>query len=219
MSMEKIKIMVVDDHNVLRQALAAMINENENYVVVGEAENGRVALEKMRHVKPDIVLLDICMPILNGIDIIKHIKAILPACSIIILSMYDNSMFIRVALEHGASGYLLKDIDACELFRAMDSVHRGNIYLCDKISNKVISDYTALSREKKYTSSLEILSPREREIFQLIAEGNRGKEIAKKLNISSKTVEHHRYAIMAKLGCTNTAEIVRLAIKEGIIIP
>ncbi len=217
--MEKIKILVVDDHKILRSGLIELLSKREKHQIVGEAENGREALEKIKKCKPDVVFLDISMPELNGIEAIDQIRKSAPSCRIIILTMYDNNKYVAYALSHGISGYLLKDIDAEELFAAIDAVMAGDIYLCEKINRKVIRDFASLTRDKTYSTPLDALSPREQEVFQLIAEGFTGKCIADKLNISPKTVEHHRYRIMEKLRCNNIAQIVRLALKEGVITP
>ena len=217
--MSSVKIMVVDDHRIFRQGLIELLHKNADYEIIGEAGNGREALEKIKEVKPDIIFLDISMPELNGVEAIDQIKKICPMCRIIILSMYDNSKYISFALKHGVSGYLLKDIEAEELNKAVKTVMENEIYLCDKINKKIIHNYAVLTRGKVFSTPLEALSARESEVFQLMAEGFTGKEIASKLNISQKTVEHHRYRVMEKLGCNNTAQIVRLALKEGIIVP
>ncbi|SYZ72831.1 TRAP-type C4-dicarboxylate transporter, periplasmic solute-binding protein [Candidatus Zixiibacteriota bacterium] len=217
--MEKIKILVVDDHKIVRSGLIELLNKRENHQVVGEAENGREALEKIKKCRPDIVFLDISMPEMNGIEAIDQIRKSVPSCRIVILTMYDNNKYVAYALSHGISGYLLKDINAEELFIAIDRVMAGDVYLCEKINRKVIRDFASLTRDSTFSTPLDALSAREQEVFQLIAEGNTGKEIAGKLNISPKTVEHHRYKIMEKLQCSNIAQIVRLALKEGIITP
>jgi len=217
--MSPVKIMVVDDHRIFRQGLMELLRKNIDYKVVGEAGNGREALEKIKDIKPNIIFLDISMPELNGIDAIDEIKKTCPSCRIIILSMYDNSKYISFALKHGVSGYLLKDIEIDELYRSIKTVMENEIYLCDKINKKIIRDYAVMARAKVFSAPMESLSARETEVFQLIAEGFTSKEIASKLNISNKTVEHHRYSMMEKLGCHNTAQIVRLALKEEIIIP
>ena len=217
--MAPVRILVVDDNRIFRQGIIELLRKNNDYEIVGEAGNGREALEKIKDVKPDIVFLDISMPELNGVDAIDQIRKICPTCRIIILSMYDNSKYISFALKHGVSGYLLKDIEADELFKAIKTVMENEIYLCDKINKKIIRNYAVMTRGRVFSTPLEALSAREAQVFQLMAEGFTGKEIASKLNISQKTVEHHRYRVMEKLGCSNTAQIVRLALKEGIIVP
>lgn len=217
--MEKVKIFIVDDHRIFRQGLAELLLKNSRYQIVGEAGDGREAPEKIRKAKPDVVLLDISMPELNGIDAINQIKKLWPSGKVIILSMHDKSSFISSALSQGVSAYLLKDIDAKELFDAIETVLDGGIYLSEKVNQLVIHDYVDLAQSKEFSSPIDMLSNREREVFQLIAEGYTGKEIADKLNISYKTVEHHRYKIMAKLSCRNISQVIRLAAKEGIIPP
>jgi len=212
-----IKIMLVDDHKIVRQGILELLRKCDKYDVISEAENGRVAISQLNQLNPDVIIMDIEMPELNGIDALSIIKKRFENIHIIIMSMFDKSNYICEALRKGASGYLLKDINADELFSAIDSVYEGNIYLCERINQQVIHGYVDLAQEKEYSSPINTLSPREREVFQLVAEGSSGKEIADKLNISYKTVEHHKYKIMSKLGCLNTTQLVRLAIKEGII--
>jgi len=215
--MQMVKIFLIDDHRVFRQGLSELLKKNGNNEIVGEASNGREALEKLRECKPDVIFLDISMPELNGIDACPMIRKIVPHARIIILSMYDTSKYICSALSRGVSGYLLKDIDACELKTAVETVMNGNIYLSQRINQQVIKDYMDIAHENKFASLIDTLTVREKEILQLVAEGHSGKEIADRLNISYKTVEHHRYKIMSKLSCHNVAQMIRIAIKEGII--
>lgn len=215
--MREVRIFIVDDHGIFRQGLAELLLKNSSYRIVGEAGNGREALQKIEKAKPDIIFLDISMPELNGLDAISQIKRLWPSGKIIILSMHDKSTYIRSALDQGAVAYLLKDIDADELFEAINAVLDGQVYLSGKIDELIIHDHVDLVQSGKYSPPIDSLSKREREVFQLIVEGYSGKEIAGKLNISYKTVEHHRCSIMSKLSCKSIAQLIRLAAKEGII--
>jgi len=216
--MDKFKIFIVDDHKIFRQGLAELLLKSGEYTVVGEAVNGREAIEKIRKIKPDITFLDISMPELNGIDAINQIKQAWPTGHIIMLSMFDKSRLICESLKRGVSAYLLKDIGSKELYEAIGIVLKGDIYLCERINQKVIRNYVDQTQKNEFPSPIDILSPREREVFQLIAEGFAGKEIAGKLNISYKTVEHHKGKVFRKLNCSSYIELIRLALKENIIM-
>ncbi|MCP4706904.1 MAG: response regulator transcription factor [candidate division Zixibacteria bacterium] len=215
--MGKIEILVVDDHDLLRRGLIELLNKNNSFSIVGEACNGRKAIEIAEKVQPDIILLDISMPELNGIEAIGRLKQVCPSCKIIIITMHNLNKHISSALKQNISGYLLKSIGADELFTAIDKVYRGGFYFCEEINQKIISEYTSFIGGISSQSSIDALSPREKEVLQLVVEGFTGKEIAKKMNISPKTVEHHRYHLMSKLKCSNIAGLIRMAIEEGIV--
>ncbi len=215
--MNVVKIFIADDHRIFREGFTEVLAKRGRYEIVGEASNGREAVSKIPDVKPDIVFLDISMPEMNGIEALTQIRKIYPSAKIIMLSMHDKGTYVFQALGKGASGYLLKDTEAEEIYRAIDTAMAGGVHLSDKINQQVIKDYIDIAGEKNITSPLDTLTNREREIFQLVAEGHSGKEIAGKLNISPKTVEHHRSKVMSKLSCQNIAQIIRLAIKEGVI--
>ncbi len=215
--MGKIKILVVDDHDLLRRGLIELLVKNNGFSIVGEASNGREAIEVAEKVRPDIILLDISMPELNGIEAIGRLRQVCPQVKIIIITMHNLSRHISSALKQNVSGYLLKSIGASELFTAIEKVYRGGFYFCEEINQKIISEYTSFIGGVTSKSSMDILSPREKEVLQLVVEGFTGKEIAVKMNISPKTVEHHRYHLMSKLKCSNVASLIRVAIEEGIV--
>jgi len=215
--MGKINIVVVDDHDLLRQGLIELLEKNNGFSIVGEACNGREAIEVAEKVKPDIILLDISMPELNGLEAIGRLKQVNPSGKIIIITMHNLNRHISSALKHKVSGYLLKSVGASELFAAIEKVYRGGYYFCEEINEKIISEYTSFIGGITSQSSIDILTPREKEVVQLVVEGFTGKEIAVKMNISSKTVEHHRYHLMSKLKCSNVANLIRMAIEEGIV--
>jgi len=209
--------MIVDDHSMLRKGLIELLNKNAGYEVVGEAANGRDALKTAESVKPDVILLDVSMPELNGIDAITHLKKIRPEAKIIIISMYDSERHIKGALRNGATGYLHKGADASELFLAIDRVHKGKYYLSDRINDKFL--YNVISSDFKSISDdqSDILTTREKEILHLVVEGCCGKEISDRLNISLKTVEHHRSNILSKMNCVNAAQLVYKSFREGFL--
>ncbi len=217
--MRQIRLFLVDDHVIFRQSLTQLLAINDQCVIVGEAGDGRQAVKEIGAVKPDIVLLDISMPELNGLETIGMITRQSPDTRVIILSMHDESRYICGALKRGAAGYLTKGSDSEELFSAITRVYGGDVYLGKQINQRVIRDYVDLIQDKKIVSPIETLSSREREVLQLVAEGHTGKEIAGTLNISYKTVEHHRHSLMVKLSCDNLSQLIRLAAREGVISP
>lgn len=217
MKMEKVRFYLIDDHVLFREGLCGLITMDDRFEVIGEANNGRKALQDLSKKKPDIIFLDISMPELNGLNTITPLKKLLPYSKIIIISMFDKSRYICDALTLGVDGYLLKDIGTNELYKAIDTVLSGKRYLSEKINQMIIQDYVGVIKECKISSPIETLSGREKEVFQLLIEGNTGKEIADKLNISYKTVEHHRSKLMKKLSCNTLAQLIHLAAKEDLL--
>lgn len=219
--MNSISIIVVDDHTLVREGICSLLDKIENVEILAEANNGREALKLIEKYHPKIVLLDIAMPEMNGLEVVYQISKDHPEISVIILSMHANEEYVIQALKNGASGYLLKDAAKSELEIAINAVMKGEIYLAPYISRNLVGDYLSLVKDNhdfknhiKYPS--ELLSPRKREILQLIAEGNSTKEIAFKLNLSTKTIEAHRKQIMEILNIFDIAGLVRFAIKTGI---
>ncbi len=220
--MNQIKVLIADDHTLIRAGIRELLQNINGIQVVGEASNGREALEKIREVSPDIVLLDIAMSELNGLEVAERVNKEFPVVSVIILSMYANEEYVLQALKVGANGYLLKDSAPNELEIAIRAVTRGETYLSPSISKTLVSDYlkriTETHVEERGTDNVFVkLTSRQREILQLIAEGNSTKEIAVKLNVSVKTVETHRMKIMERLGIHDIPGLVRYAIRNGII--
>ena len=207
-------ILIADDHRLLREGLRALL-EREGFQVVGEAENGRAAVKLARQLQPDIVITDIGMPDLNGVDATRQIRAEAPRAKVLALSMHTESRFVLGILEAGASGYLLKDSAFEELSVAIKALLKGQIYLSPAIAGLVVErslarmDFTGRPPQAK-------LSKREQEVLQLIAEGKSTREIAAKLYVSVKTVETHRKQIMDKLGIYTVAELTKYAIREGV---
>jgi len=215
--MARTSVFVVDDHTLVRQGLIQLLGMHSEIQIVGEAANGREALSKIPLAKPDIVLLDISMPELDGINIIGRLKKLWPDGKIIILTMHDNSHYVVDALRNGASAYLLKDLTDQELVTVINTVRDGQIYLSSKLNQLVIRKYVALMQENSLSTPLDILTEREREVFQLVVEGYTTKEISAKLNIAPKTTEHHRKKVLEKLSLKNTSQLMRYAAKEGYI--
>ncbi|MFA5422965.1 MAG: response regulator transcription factor [Phycisphaerae bacterium] len=210
-----IRIILADDHKITRQGLHSLIDENEDMEVIAEAQNGREVVELTREMNPDVIIMDVSMPDLNGVEATRQIIQENPRVRVIALSMHSDTLFVSEMLKSGASGYLLKDCAFQELKQAIRSVIEGKAYLSPSISGVVVEDY--LHRlNKAETSISEVLTDREREVLQLIAEGQSTKQIALKLHISAKTVETHRRQIMNKLDLHTVAELTKYAIRKGL---
>lgn len=214
---EKIKILIADDHRLVREGLKALLESQSDIEIVGEASDGHETIKKTKELQPDIVLMDISMPNLNGLEATRTIRRKYPNTKVLILTMHLNDEYIFQSLQLGASGYLLKENAAEDLINAIRSVQEGNSYLSPSISKTVIEAYLRKRTTGKGGSAFEVLTAREREILQLIAEGFTNKEIGKKLYISTKTVEAHRAHIMKKLDIHEVAKLVRFAIQKGLV--
>jgi two-component system, NarL family, response regulator NreC len=212
-----IKVLLADDHKIIRQGMKAMLQSQHDIEVVGEASDGNEALNMTVSLKPDVILLDIMMPNLNGIEVAHQIKQRGLRTKIVILSMHANASYAVRALHNGALAYVIKDADFSEILQAIHSAFLGRRYLSTVIADEVIE--MLLSSEGEKTGSLESLSSREREVLQLIAEGNTNTAIAVKLTLSVRTVEAHRARIMAKLRINSQAELVRFAVQQGLVSP
>ncbi len=210
-----IRILLADDHKITRQGLRSLLDENDDMEVLAEAENGRDAIELARKLNPDVIIMDVSMPDLNGVEASRQIIQDNPDIKVIALSMHSDTLFVSEMLKSGASGYLLKDCAFQELEQAIRTVTDGKAYLSPSISGVVVEDYLhRLSKADMSTS--EVLTDREREVLQLIAEGQSTKQVALKLHISAKTVETHRRQIMNKLDMHTVAELTKYAIRKGL---
>jgi DNA-binding NarL/FixJ family response regulator len=215
--MKTLRILLVDDHALVRAGIGELVQKLPGVEVIGEASNGRQALEIVQAQMPDLVLLDIGMKELNGLDVAERITRDYPGVKTLILSMHANEEYVLRALRAGACGYMLKDSAITELKLAIDAVLAGKTYLSPSISRSVIDSYLNRTAAPARKNSLELLTPRQREILQLIAEGNSTKEIAANLNLSAKTVETHRAQLMERLDIYDVASLVRFALREGLI--
>jgi len=211
----KITILVADDHHIVREGLKMLLNQQPNMEVVGEAEDGRTTVRLTQKLQPDLVIMDIGMPGLNGIDATRQIKAEVPGVKVIALSMHADKRFVAGMLKAGASGYLLKYCASEELVNAIHLVMDKRTYLSPDIASTVVEDYVQKLSESD-ASAFSLLTSREREVLQLFAEGKITRQIAAILNISVKTVEAHRKQIMEKLGFQSFADLIKYAIREGL---
>jgi DNA-binding NarL/FixJ family response regulator len=212
-----IKVMLVEDHELVRAGLRALLENVPDVEVVAEASDGREALRKIEVFGPDIVLMDIALPEMNGLETTAFALERFPATKVIILSMYSNEEYVWQALRAGATGYLLKNASTSELELALKAVARGESYLSPPVSTQLVQDFTR--RAKGEPSSLERLTPRQRQILQLIARGHTTQQIADELTISPKTVETHRTQLMQRLEIFDIAGLVRYAVHMGLVMP
>jgi two-component system, NarL family, response regulator NreC len=201
----------------MRAGLRALLERHPNLEVVGEAENGRQTVQLSASLRPDVVVMDIGMPILNGIEATKEIVNQRPAAAVVILSMYSDESYVMRALKAGARAYLLKDSAAADLISAIDAVSQGKSFFSPKVSRILAEDYVRILKQKGAVDSYDLLTSREREILQLLAEGKANKEVATALNISPYTVETHRSHILEKLNLHTPAELILYAVRKGII--
>lgn len=213
----KIKVLIVDDHTVVRAGIVALMNNEPDIQVVGEASDGLDALEKVTLLLPDIVLIDISMPGMNGIEATYRIKRQHDTMKVLVLTQYDNEEYIKRALQCGASGYLLKNSLATDLLSAIREVHAGNQFFTPAVSKIIVDSF--IRHESAHPANIKevALTPREREILQMIAEGKTNQNIADKLFISVRTVEFHRSNIIEKLGAHDVASLVKYAIQQGLV--
>jgi DNA-binding NarL/FixJ family response regulator len=212
----RITILIVDDHTLLRDGIRAILEEQPDITVVGQAEDGREAVRLASQLRPNVVLMDIAMPLLNGLEATRQIKREHPEINVLILTMYDHEEYFRQVLEVGASGYIIKRAAASELVAAIRAVNRGEAVLSPVITRLLLEDY--LQRySNKIESDPDALSPREREVLQLIAEGKTSREIAEIMHLSIKTIQSHRTSLMQKLDLHDRGELIKYAIQKKII--
>ncbi len=212
MKKKKIRVLLADDHALVRQGFRMILSAEPDIEIVGEAGNGRETVELTEKLQPDVVVMDVAMPEMNGIEATRRLASLAPRTRVLALSMYKDSVYVREILRAGARGYLLKDAIDRDLLAAVRAVAAGEGYLSPAVSEAVLSDY-----RRHVSDPLDLLTAREREVLQMIAEGKTNKEIATALNLSVYTVDAHRGRIMEKLNLHSVGELVRFALRAGLI--
>jgi DNA-binding NarL/FixJ family response regulator len=215
--MNPIRVLLADDHKLIRAGLRLVVDQQPDLSVVGEADDGRQAVELARSLQPDVVVMDIGMPNLNGIEAARQIRAIRPDAAVVMLSMHSDEGYVLRALGAGARAYLLKDSATTDLVQAIRAVVEGKSFFSPAVSKVLLQDYMRKLQRSGAEDSYDLLSPREREVLQLVAEGKSNKEIASLLNLSVYTVETHRAKIMQKLNLKGVPELILYAVRKGII--
>lgn len=212
-----IEVFLVDDHAVFREGVRLLLEQEDDIKIVGEAEDGHEAVSKIPQADPDVVLMDISMPNLNGIEATRQLKEEQAEIDILVLSMKSNAEDAYQALKAGATGYILKKSAGEEVVEAVHTAYKGGRFLSDQINKSLVENYIIESAGQDQDNLLQELSPREREVLQLVAEGKATKEIAKMLHLSNSTIETYRKRMMKKLGLNNLTELIKFAIKHDII--
>jgi two-component system response regulator NreC len=212
-----IRILLADDHTVMRRGIRLLLESQPEFSVVAEASDGRQAVQQAEETQPDVAVVDIAMPNLSGIEAAQRIVTALPNTAIVILSMHSDEGYVLRALKAGAKGYLLKDSAEGDLIEAIKAVHQGKTFFSPEISKMLVEDYVREIRTRGAEDSYDLLTPREREILQLLAERKSNKEIALALNLSPYTIETHRRNLQEKLNLHSLAELILYAVRKGVI--
>ncbi|AOE49824.1 response regulator transcription factor [Kangiella sediminilitoris] len=210
-----IRVLIADDHTILRQGLVSILEKDDECVVVGEAANGLEALEKAQELSPQIAVIDISMPELNGMEVVKRIHQKLPQCKVLVLTMHEEEEYVIHMVRAGASGYLLKDSASEELIQAVKALASGKSYFSQYAAQVLANQY---SQPEEWSDPYKNLTKREREVFHLVVDGKTTKEIARVLDISVKTAENHRGKVLEKLGVSNSAELVKYAAQHKLLL-
>jgi len=214
---KQIRILLVDDHTVMRSGLKLLLEREADFLVIGEAADGRAAIQLAEAISPDVVVMDIAMPVLNGIEAAARITSSKPKTAVIVLSMHSDESYVLRALKSGVKGYLLKDSAESDLIAAVRHVMTGKTFFSPAITNMLVQDYIREIRQRGVEDSYELLTSRERELLQLMAEGRTAKEIAADLNLSAHTMDTHRANIMRELNVNSISELILYAMRKGII--
>ena len=217
--MNKIRVLIADDHAIVREGLRQLLNGQTDMEVAGEAEDGRQALEKVKSFHPDVILLDIAMPHLNGLEVISLIKEAAPETQVVVLSMHSKETYVQQVLSSGALGYVLKASPSTDILEAIRMAHRNEYFLSSRLKAEVIGKYLKTKRSAPALRGYDLLTEREQQVFRLVAQGHSTSQIADILCVSPKTVEKHRTSLMNKLGVHDRLELLKYAIKIGIVDP
>jgi DNA-binding NarL/FixJ family response regulator len=217
--MNKIKVLIADDHAIVREGLRQLLNGQTDMVVAGEAEDGRQALEKVKSLHPDVILLDIAMPHLSGLEVISLIREAAPETQVVVLSMHSKETYVQQVLSSGALGYVLKASPSTDILEAIRMAHRDEYFLSSRLKAEVIGKYLKTKRSSPALRGYDLLTEREQQVFRLVAQGHSTSQIADILCVSPKTVEKHRTSLMNKLGVHDRLELLKYAIKIGIVDP
>jgi len=215
--MSKQEILLAEDHTILREGIKALLSGNPDLVIVGEAADGREAIQRSQELQPQVILMDLSMPNINGTEAIRAIKQRNPAIKIIVLTVHKSEEYVRATLEAGADGYVLKDDSQQDLLAAFASVQKDRVYLSSGICDKVIGGYLSRSASAQTARTWDLLTVRERQVLKLIAEGKKNREIAAYLSISLKTVEKHRTSLMKRLDLHSVSALTTFAIDNGLL--
>lgn len=215
--MSKIKVFLADDHSIFREGVRSLLEKVPDIEVVGEADDGQEAVTKVSQLKPDVVVMDIAMPVLNGLEATRQIKRKQPSIKVLILTMHETGQYLSEMLEAEASGYVVKTTTSRELISAIREVYRGDVHLYPSIARMLVEDYLLRVKSGDERTSYDGLTLREREILRYIAEDKQNKDIAQLLGISTRTVQAHRTHLMEKLGAHDRTQLVKYAIRKGII--
>ena len=217
--MNKIRVLIADDHAIVREGLRQLLNGQRDMEVAGEAEDGRQALEKVKSFHPDVILLDIAMPHLNGLEVISLIKEAAPETQVVVLSMHSKETYVQQVLSSGALGYVLKASPSTDILEAIRMAHRDEYFLSSRLKAEVIGKYLKTKRSAPALRGYDLLTEREQQVFRLVAQGHSTSRIADILCVSPKTVEKHRTSLMNKLVVHDRLELLKYAIKIGIVDP
>ena len=217
--MKNIQVLIVDDHSIVRDGLRQLLSSQPDMEVVGEAEDGQVALKKVKSFHPDVILLDIAMPRLSGLEIIGIIRETAPETQVVVLSMHAKETFVQQVLAAGALGYVLKASPSSDILEAIRAAHRGEYYLSSRLKAEVIGRYLKGRQSAPSVRGYDLLTEREQQVFRLVAQGHSTGRIAEILCVSPKTVEKHRTSLMNKLGVHDRLELLKYAIKIGVVDP
>lgn len=215
--MRTVRIVLVEDHRVVRQGLKALLEAEQDFEIVGEAGDGLVALELVEKTTPDVLVVDLMIPGLSGLEVTRRVRERSPGSKVVVLSMHSNEAYVLEALKYGAAGYVLKDSSFSDLSRAVREVVSGRKYLSPPLSERAIDLYLQHKRKSGSLDPYETLTNREREVFQLTVEGQSASEVAERLSISPRTVESHRANLMRKLALRSQAELIRYALRRGFL--